>query len=343
MRQLLLAILGCSLIVGCTAIPDMVHEPQLHNPFPQLSRVAVLPFYNQSADPTIDQDRIALYYYNELQQVPGFEVLPVGVAKQLALASGITPRSGADFQRLAQQLDVDAVVVGSVTEYSPYYPPRLGLVVRWYAANPGFHPIPPGYGLPWGTAEEEFIPQSLVFEAEYALAKEQLKTQSPAFLSTVPESQNIRQTAAQELIAPPPEDDAAESLQPFESSDPLSPFQFELPPFSPVQLPPDWPDPGGFIPPPPSPERPQLIPQSEPVLSLTRLYHGDDADFTSRLANYYYFRDEARFGGWQAYLERSEDFIRFCCHLHVNDLLAARGGAGKSRVVWRWPIDRYER
>ncbi len=78
-------------------------------------------------------------------------------------------------------------------------------------------------------------------------------------------------------------------------------------------------------------------------MSLTRVYHGNDSDFTTRLANYYYFRDDARFGGWQSYLQRSEDFIRFCCHLHITELLAARGGAGKTRVVWRWPIGRYER
>ena len=30
-------------------------------------------------------------------------------------------------------------IVGAVTDYSPYYPPRMGLAVNWYAANPGFH------------------------------------------------------------------------------------------------------------------------------------------------------------------------------------------------------------
>jgi len=34
-----------------------------------------------------------------------------------------------------------------VTDYTPYYPPRCGLRVEWYAANSGFHEIPPGYGL----------------------------------------------------------------------------------------------------------------------------------------------------------------------------------------------------
>ncbi len=83
-------------------------------------------------------------------------------------------------RRLANILGVDAVVVGSVTDYTPYYPPRCGLRVEWYAANPGFHEIPPGYGLPWGTPEEEYIPAPLVFESEFALAKAQLATQTPA-------------------------------------------------------------------------------------------------------------------------------------------------------------------
>ena len=95
---------GLLLVVtaGCSALPDIVHQPQFHNPFPQLSRVAVLPFYNQSDDPTVDQDQVALAYYNELQAIPGFEVVPVGVAKQLAIASGITPNSREDFQALAR-------------------------------------------------------------------------------------------------------------------------------------------------------------------------------------------------------------------------------------------------
>ena len=82
-------------------------------------------------------------------------------------------------RRLADVLEVDAVVVGAVTDYSPYYPPRCGMRVEWYARNPGFHEIPAGYGLPWGTPDEEFIPAPLVFEAELALAKAQLATQSP--------------------------------------------------------------------------------------------------------------------------------------------------------------------
>jgi hypothetical protein len=329
------------MFAGCSAIPEVTHQPQYHNPFPQLSRVAVLPFYNQSADPTIDQDGIALAYYNELQQIPGFEVMPVGVAKTLMMNSGLEPQTAEDFQKLAQYLQVDAVIAGSVTEFSPYYPPRIGLSVRWFAANPGFHPIPPGYGLPWGTSQEEFIPEELVFEAEFALAQEQLKTQTPIAGPVAPPviegavGQGLEASADQRAEEVPQDADGSGQVALSAQSEIIASSEG-------AALPPDWPDPGGLIPPPPSPTRPPLYAQNEPIIRHTRLYHGSDTEFTQRLASYVYFRDEARFGGWQGYLQRSDDFIRFCCYLHITETLAARGGAGKTRVVWRWPFGRYE-
>ncbi len=170
--------------------------------------------------------------------------------------------------------------------------------VEWYAANPGFHPIPPGYGLPWGTRAAKQIPPSVIFEAEMALAKEQLKTQTP----------DLPVTLAQAT--------ATQAGQPV------------------------WPDPHGFVPPPPSPVPPSCWPSNEPVMSHTQTYNGHDTAFTDALEDYYIFRDDARFGGWQGYLERSDDFVRFCCYLHIREMLTSRGGAGETRVVWRWPVIR---
>jgi hypothetical protein len=333
---------------GCVLAPDRVVEPQFHNPFPQLHRVAVLPFYNQSGEPTVDGEAVAIAYYNELQAIPGFEVMPVGVASQMlaanVAATGGEPRTGSDFQRLAGMMGVDAVIIGSVTEYSPYYPPRMGLAVDWYAANPGFHPIPPGYGLPWGRAEEEFIPSTLVREAEFALAREQLQTQTPM----APQQHQGGGEVAPAANEPPAS--SAETAPQGQQPQPLA----SLPDLSGIiggsgtllaapQLPADWPDPRGFVPPAPRFERPTLRPQHAPLITHTRIFHGHDAKFTERLATYYYIRDDARFGGWGGYLQRPEDFVRFCCYLHLTETLAARGGAGEARVLWRWPIGRYER
>jgi hypothetical protein len=323
----------CLLSSGCAVIPEITHEPQVHNPFPQLHRIAILPFYNLSADPTVNQDDVALAYYNELQQIPGFEVMPPGVVKQWLLANRMEVDGTTDFQLLARKLGVDAVIRGAVTEYTPYYPPRMGIAVDWFAANPSFYEIPPGYGLPWGTSQEEHIPDSLVFEAEFALAREQLKTQTPEVPEDPPANPRVSavvpaQHAAAEPL-PKPEESTAGPAQELSTTD--------IP-----GLPPDWPDPRGFVPSPPSVVRPPYRPQYEPVITHTRVYCGDDGQLTDRLEDYFYCRDDARDGGWQGYLLRSHDFIRFCCYLHITETLSARGGSGKSRVVWRWPIGRYD-
>jgi hypothetical protein len=401
-RSLVAAMLACMVLVGapgCGLIfPDISHEPVVHNPFPQLNKVAVVPFFNQSNEPTVDGRKFALAYFAELQAVPGFEVVPLGVVETAIVENQVNLANPGEARRLANILGVDAVVVGSVTDYTPYYPPRCGLRVEWYAANSGFHEIPPGYGLPWGTPEEEYIPAPLVFESEFALAKAQLKTQSP-----VCEKQSLDPpaTAAEAQQAEPPllpngpplpppgkdvpqdkdgnapnapasgappsksaskkksdrenahatralfeETVASEELPPGDSTanSPPAPLESDSAAAGVTTaslgahgaLPANWPDERGFIPPPPRPERPACCPHNGPVMAHTRIYHGNDSEFTEALASYYHFRDDARFGGWQNYLQRSDDFIRFCCHMHISEMLSARGGAGETRVAWQW-------
>jgi hypothetical protein len=293
MRQVLAVILTLSLS-GCSLLPHSARLPTLHNPYPQLSKIAIVPFFNQSSEKTVDGRQFALAYFNELQLIPGYEVVPVGVVEGAIRDGQLTMRGPADARRLAQNLGVDAVVIGAVTDFCAYYPPRCAMRAEWYAANPGFHPIPPGYGLPWGTKAAKQIPPNVIFEAEMALAKEQLKTQTP---------------------------DAAAAG-------------------GPEGVRPGWPDPRGFVPPPPSPAPPSCWPSDAPVMSHTQAFNGHDSAFTDALEDYYLFRDDARFGGWQGYLERSDDFVRFCCYLHIRDMLTSRGGAGETRVVWRWPVVR---
>jgi hypothetical protein len=301
--------------------------------------------------------------------------------------------------------------------------------VEWYTANACFHPIPVGYGLPWGTPEEEYIPDTLVLETELGLAREQLKTQTPelshdatipvndggrpkagnlmALLAARDRKQGIaatgdaskqpataaRQYPGQQLSHQAPASNGsvgnafsgvpegssgvAESVSPTERhggrslqtaerhpprpassgsslqnvdvealpapipansrAAPISAAAVGLGGVPHADLPPDWPDPRGLVPPGPSPVPADCRPTYEPVLRHTRAYNGRDVRFTTALSNYAFFQDDARLGGWQSYLQRSDDFIRFCCHLHLTEMLTARGGAGETRVVWRWP------
>lgn len=327
----LFAVAGLLPLVGCGVLPQVAHQPTIHNPFPQLSRVAVAPFFNLSTEPTVDGRRFALAYFNELQAIRGFEVVPIGVVEQALVTHQLDLNGPEEARRLAEILGVDAVVIGAVTDFSPYTPQRVGLKVEWYAANACFHPIPPGYGLPWGTAEEEEIPESLIFEAEFALAKAQLETQTP----------QPPQWAARPSRPLPPAPVAEEvEGQPLSYQEPIDGEPVDATGTVAADTPADWPDPRGFVPPPPASQRPACQPSNRPVLSHTRIFHGNDADFTTALESYHYFRDEQRFGGWPSYLQNSEDLIRFSCHLHIAEMLTARGGAGKTRVVWRWPKSR---
>lgn len=389
---------------GCSLVPETRTRDVLHNPFPQLKRVAILPFFNQSEHPNLDGDAVARAYYAALQAIPGFEVLPVGVTAMQWQAYATQfgePRTGAEFQRLAQMMDVEAIVVGSVTDYDAYYPPRMAMTVHWYASSEGFHPIPAGYGLPWGTKGEEKIPARIVRETEFELARSQLRTQIPreptgpihdparvrsessdplpsdrstqpdpptsrdpwgtdALAKRKPHPNPLRQVQYQEAVADhqivtpanQPVGQSVESL-PFESG--AVEFESEFVPYGGTfdeyqladnyvleePLPPDWPEPTDLIPDAPSPAPPALIRQHEPVLTHTRLYRGDDPYFTQRLSDYVETGDDARGMSWQGYIKRSEDFIRFCCHLHITEMLEARGGRDPSDLILRWPVSRY--
>jgi len=104
----------------------------MRNPVAGLETVAIAPFFNLSQERTVDGREFALAYYSELQKVPGFEVLPVGVTERAMVENGISLTSPEDAVRLAKILDVDAVVIGAVTDYDPYNP-RIGLKIAWYS------------------------------------------------------------------------------------------------------------------------------------------------------------------------------------------------------------------
>lgn len=323
-------------------------------------------------------------YFTELQKVQGFEVVPVGVVEEAMILHRVDLAGPGEARRLAQLLGVDAVIIGAITDYTPYYPPRMGLRVEWYTANPGFHEIPAGYGLPWNTPEEEFIPDSLAYEAKMAYAKAQLANQSPdcdamtkplpapalnaPTQPTPPQGNETYELESEENIEEEgAESEGSEALR--ASSEPwnklrLASAEEELPPAKPTPADASddsfnsvdtsvssdasvlngttstteltWPNDTCFAPPLPQGERPACVPYNGPVLVHTRLYRGTDPEVTEALKGYVYHRDDARFGGWQAYLQRSGDFTSFCCHMHISEMLSARGGSRKTRVLWRW-------
>lgn len=125
------AMLGLVFLAGGCVIV----QPQVTNPLPNVTRVAVVPFANHSIEPALDTVLVTNAYYAELQQVPGFEVVPISVTAKAIETFSLRMQSPRDALELARVLDVDAVVVGAITDYDPYDPPRIGWHVEWYSPH----------------------------------------------------------------------------------------------------------------------------------------------------------------------------------------------------------------
>lgn len=102
-------------------------------PYPQRQVFAVAPLRNESGSAFADGDRLADKITQRLALTRGIDVLPVNRALAAMDALGLDRiGSKADAIRLQQTLGVDGLVVGTVTAYEPYTPPKLGLNLELY-------------------------------------------------------------------------------------------------------------------------------------------------------------------------------------------------------------------
>jgi hypothetical protein len=312
-------ILGLLLSPGC-----VVMDVGVTNPVAGLSRVAIVPFFNLSAEPSADGHRFAEAYFAELQKVPGFQVLPVGVAEAAIQDLKLNLQNPEDAMKLAEVLGVDAVVVGAITDYNPYYPPRVGLQVSWYSAHPfAFSPGVPIEPLARkAILQSEFCPDDECEpeEGRWDRFKGWFKRKSGGAYA---EHSTLFRGQSEAVFPPRPQKPQANMPPDPAPPQPLIP---PAPPPDPIQSPPVLP---------PSGEDWRGVPV-EPLMSYTRLFDGSSAELTATLRDYLELRDDLRSGGWKASLYRPEDFIRFTAHRMIVEMLALHGGETRRRAVFVW-------
>lgn len=313
---------------GCVVV-----DTGVTNPVAGLSRVAVVPFFNLSEEPAADGHRFAEAYFAELQKVPGFQVLPVGVAEAAIQDLQLDLQNPEDAIKLGQALGVDAVVVGAITDYNPYYPPRVGLQVSWYSAHPWeFSP-----GVPTEPVAREAILKAEFYADEdceppghWARFKRWV---TRPFRKAYAERSPLFRGQSEAVFPPRPALDTSVS-PPVEPPPPRPLIPPELQHGVPAPVPPDARESLPVLPPPP------LValapPPCEPLMSYTRLFDGSNAELTATLRDYLELRDDLRSGGWKASLYRPEDFIRFTTHRMIVEMLALHGGETRRRVVFVW-------
>ena len=125
-------------IVGLLLVAGCAHHPRVQNPFPGVFRIAVLPFNDKTGGAEgLDTAQITRLFASELQQVPTFEVVPVQDVEQV-LGGATVPSNQPELAfAVARAVHAQAVIVGDVTEYREYSPPRLGLHCEIYAMVTG--------------------------------------------------------------------------------------------------------------------------------------------------------------------------------------------------------------
>ncbi len=395
-------------VTGCVVV-----DVGVTNPNPNISTVAVAPFFNQSAEKTVDGRRFAQAYFTELQKTPGYQVVPVGVTETAIIKHHLKMASPQDVLRLAEILNVDAVVVGTVTEYVPYYPPRIGMHVEWYSPRPvNFEP-----GIQIDPNVRKQIRHSILYEdsnPEFHRRRRKLLSKVPLVLRgqspSAPESRRFNQyqqnnhrnkieltgvieEAGESLIQPKtsykdPSDNRSFSSKWFgytnreNSNNDRTEKRQNLFQKSPLPKTTDSllkkiqsskirltdltskilsssPNPlllkttlkaenrdskitkvaTASSLPLPIVSNPTAVVQHtplKPIMSYTRIFEGSDADLTATLRNYLELNGDARSGNWEATMQRSEDFIRFTCHIMIREMLTLHGGEARRRIVLKY-------
>jgi len=320
-RNCVCAVAVCAVLVALGLLPGCVmFEVGVTNPVAGLTTVAVAPFFNLSDERSADGRRFAQAYFTELQKTPGFQVVPVGVVEQAIHDHHLEMNDPHDAVQLATMLGVDAVVVGAVTDYSPYYPPRIGLQVSWYS--------PRQWQFSPGVPTDEWSRDCVKPRAWWDWWGKPRKTMWPP-------PQPVCVTAQRSNLDSDPRLAATRrgALGADVTNGHSAPLRVAAKqPDVRAQSPESATGVDSFI---PAPMDATAVPfdPSQPLMSYTRMFDGADPRLTARLRDFVELHGDLRSGGWEAYLYRSEDFIRFTSHLMVVEMLQLHGGEAKRRVV----------
>lgn len=129
-----LAILAALLpLAGCSSNEKLQDPVRLRSPYENAQVWAVAPFTNESGVSTVKIDQVADRFTEEVEQIEGVRAVPVNrvfsAMHQLQI-NGI--HSPGDAIAVMSLLGVDGIIVGTVTAYDPYSPPRFGASIQLY-------------------------------------------------------------------------------------------------------------------------------------------------------------------------------------------------------------------
>lgn len=142
----MLALLGlalAALLMGCSRGPGLTPPSVMRSPY-DASRgdvlFAVAPLRNESGTTVFRPDEVTDALVRAVSSVPGIRCLPLNRTIAEMRGLGLREITGPDdLKALAEAMGVDGLIVGTVTAYDPYNPPKLGLALALHAGTPAFY------------------------------------------------------------------------------------------------------------------------------------------------------------------------------------------------------------
>jgi len=121
---------GCGLLGG----EKIVAPAELRTPYPADKLWAVAPLRNESGTSLVDSAALADTLTAQMQRVDGINIVPVNRVLEAMAAEDIAAINGvSDVLTLMQTLDVDGMIVGTVSAWDPYDPPKVGMTIQLYS------------------------------------------------------------------------------------------------------------------------------------------------------------------------------------------------------------------
>lgn len=123
---------------GCAARPaPVVVTANLRSPYPENKVWAVAPLSNDSGVSVIDTLALTDQIVDEVSKIRGVDVLPLNRTLDGMRAMNLARVSSTDEAlTLARTLNVDGLIVGNISAFDPYSPPKLGMTLQLFSPEP---------------------------------------------------------------------------------------------------------------------------------------------------------------------------------------------------------------
>jgi TolB-like protein len=120
------AVILTTLLFSCAywKVPSYLIYPK--NPFPDIKTVAIFPFINYSGQ-KISGEEFASKFASELSKFEGFRTITPAQIKSIVTTQ---PSTLDEALETAQRLKADAIILGAIKNYNPYYPPSIVVFVE---------------------------------------------------------------------------------------------------------------------------------------------------------------------------------------------------------------------